>query len=157
MKQTSEARTTLPRCARRVARLRRHTPLLVAIAAVSVSCSFLPTATASAGPLVCSPEEHVVSFSEAGHNSATFKKRADGCAQPWLSYIAETAIIKLWVEIGGSYHNLTNTECVAGGGTCDLDSSWGTACEGESCNGHKFHLQWANYQEDDITFAELKD
>lgn len=157
MKQPSEARTTLLRCARRVARLRRHTPLAVATAAVLVSCSFLPVATASAGPLVCKPAEHDVFFTEPDHNSATFEKGNDGCAQPWLSYIEEKATIKLWVQYGGAYHNLTNTECPAGSGTCDLDPSWGSACEGGSCNGHKFHLQWANYKEGDITFAELND
>lgn len=157
MKQPSEPRTTLVRCARPAERLWRRIPLVVATAAVLVSCSFLPVATASAGPLVCKPAEHEVFFTEPGHNSTTFEKGNDGCAQPWLSWIEETATIKLWVEIKGSYHNLTNPECRAGSGPCDLDSSWGSDCGGGSCNGHKFHIQWANYKEGDITFAELDD
>lgn len=155
MRQPSEARTTRVKWTRRAAPLWRRLPLVAAIAALGISCSFLPAATASAEPLLCEPEGAEVFFSQAGHNSATFEKIADGCAQPWLSYIAETAIIKLWVDIGGGYHNLTNTECVKGFGTCDLDPGWGSDCEGASCNNHKFHLQWANYKEGDDTYALL--
>lgn len=114
--------------------------LLYAAALSTLACCGLlrpPTAVAA-----CNPKTADVFFSVPGHNTADFEKPADGCAQPWLSYIERTAHIKIWVNYGGTYHNIQTTKCEEGFHTCNLASNWSTACEGGSCNNHKFHLQW---------------
>ncbi len=129
----------------------RWVPLYAAVLAAFVGCGLLRPPAATAEPLVCTPKTVFVFFSLGHGNSTHFEKTADGCAQPWLSYIERTANIKMWVEWSGAWHDIQTTKC-EGEHTCNLASNWSTACEGASCNYHKFHLQEAAEEED---FAEL--
>jgi hypothetical protein len=126
----------------------RRMSLYAAVLAAFLGCGLLRAQAASAEPLVCSPSTHNVFFSVGEGNSTTFEKTADGCAQPWLSYLERSANIRLWVRYSGGYHDIQSTSCTAGEHTCNLASDWSTACNGATCNGHEFHLQEAAEKED---------
>jgi hypothetical protein len=131
-----EVSTTVSRC--------RWVLVYAALLATIVACGLLRPPAAGAEPFVCNPEFRIVHFSLPGHNTAEFTKKADGCAQPWLSYIERTAHIRMWVFWKGSYHDIQETRCEKGEHTCNLASNWGSACNGNgtSCNEDPFHLQW---------------
>jgi hypothetical protein len=154
MRHRPERHTRLVRQTDEIMRQWRRIAVYVAIAAAFAGCSLLPGTTASASPLVCSPETHNVDFGVAGHNTQNFTKEADGCAQPWLSYISRSASIRVWVKWSGGWHNIDTTPCGEGFGTCNLANNWGSACNGNgtTCNGDEFHIQWG----DPVEGVELK-
>jgi len=134
----------------------RRIPLYAAVLAAFVGCCMLRPPAASAEPLACHFTTKFVYFSLAGHNTAEFKKEADGCAQPWLSYIERTAHIRMWVFWSGAYHDIQETKCEKGEHTCELASNWLKACNGNdtSCNYDPFHLQWVEGEASEME-AEL--
>lgn len=125
-------------------KIRRSVRVLVAFAALATSAIGIASipAMATAGPLVCSPSVNAnVTFTVGDDNTANFTKGNDGCAQPWLDALTQSSGIVMWIDIGGSFQREQVTPCGAGVQTCNLESAWGSLCNGGSCNGYTWHIQ----------------